>query len=264
MTLAQALKVTYYWVIKTRQETVARELRIGSEHTLVDWFNFCREVCGEILENDSKQIGGPGKVVEIDESKFGKRKYHKGRRKDGVWVFGGIERDSKECFLESVPDRTAATLIPIIKKHVRPGTTIISDCWKSYSQLQEEGYNHLTVNHSIEFVNKDTGAHTNTIESTWRAVKTSLPRHGTRKSMYDSYFVEYIFRKKYLNSANDQFLAFLECIKTVYNPQKSPRCPLKVLQPQQTQSPSRSTTSSAFRVDHSYAAINDSSDDDFM
>ena len=23
---------------------------------------------------------------------------HKGRRKDGVWVFGGIERDSKNCF----------------------------------------------------------------------------------------------------------------------------------------------------------------------
>ena len=75
------------------------ELRIGSEHTTVDWYNFAREVCVEILEKHSTKIGGPGKTVEIDESKFGKRKYHRGRRVDGVWVFGGIERESKRSFL---------------------------------------------------------------------------------------------------------------------------------------------------------------------
>ena len=171
------------------------------EETLVDWYNLCREVCSEIIEKDNDKVGGPGKIVEIDESKFGKRKYHKGRRKDGVWVFGGIERDSKNCFLASVEDRSADTLISIIKKHVLPGTNIISDCWKAYSRLEEEGYHHQTVNHSKEFVNKDTRAHTNTVESTWRAVKTSLPKHGTVKTLHNTYFVEYIFHKKYLNSA---------------------------------------------------------------
>ena len=89
-----------------------------------------------MLEKDSAKIGGPGKMVEIDESKFGMRKYHKGRRKDGIWVFGGIERDSKNYFLSSVEDRSAETLTPIIKEHVFPGTTIISDCWKAYSRLE--------------------------------------------------------------------------------------------------------------------------------
>ena len=35
-------------------------------------------------------IGGPGKVVEIGESKFGKKKSHKGHNMEGQWVFGGI------------------------------------------------------------------------------------------------------------------------------------------------------------------------------
>ena len=81
-------------------------------------------MCATILEVESQPIGGVGKIVEIDESKFGKRKYHRGRRVDGVWVFGGIERESR-CFMVSVEDRTAATLIPIIKQYILPGTVCL-------------------------------------------------------------------------------------------------------------------------------------------
>ena len=91
LSLETITKLTYYWVYKLPQEFVRRELGLG-EHTSVDWNNFCREVCCEIVQLDCEKIGGPGRVVEIDESKFGKRKYHRGRRVDGVWVFGGIER----------------------------------------------------------------------------------------------------------------------------------------------------------------------------
>jgi len=57
-------------------------------------------VCTVLIEDESEQIGGVGMRVEVDESKFGRRKYHTGRRVDGVWVFGGIERDSNfpNCF----------------------------------------------------------------------------------------------------------------------------------------------------------------------
>ena len=47
-----------------------------------------------------EKLGGEGRVVEIDESKFGRQKYHRGRRVDGQWVFGGVERESKRCFLQ--------------------------------------------------------------------------------------------------------------------------------------------------------------------
>ena len=63
-------------------------------------------------------------------------KYFRGKRVEGQWVFGGVERDSHKCFLEPVEDRTAETLIQLIKDWILPGTTIISDCWKSYNRIE--------------------------------------------------------------------------------------------------------------------------------
>jgi hypothetical protein len=57
------------------------------------------------------------------------------------------------------------TLIRIIKDWILPGTTIIFDCWDSYDSLDEDGYQHLKVNHSITFKDSETGAGTNSIET---------------------------------------------------------------------------------------------------
>lgn len=215
LNIATILKLTFLWCHKLPQKFVTSEFDLSSA-TSVDWYNMCREVCICVLEDDNKQIGGPGKVVEIDESKFGKRKFHKGRRVDGCWVFGGIERESKESFFSVVEKRDADTLIPIILKYVRPGTTIMSDCWKAYSSLDSLGYVHKTVNHSKEFVDSETGACTNTIESTWHALKLSLPRSGTQKRLYDSYFEEYVARRRYMVGGADRFIEFLKLVHRVY------------------------------------------------
>lgn len=60
-----------------------------SDHGICDWASFCREDHVEWCIKREGQIGGEGKVVEIDESKFGKRKYNVGRLIEGQWVFGG-------------------------------------------------------------------------------------------------------------------------------------------------------------------------------
>ena len=46
-----------------------------SSRTLTDWGSFCREVAIDEVMNNPQKIGGPGIVVEIDESKFGKIYY---------------------------------------------------------------------------------------------------------------------------------------------------------------------------------------------
>jgi transposase-like protein len=122
---------------------------------------FCRESMFLFLECCSVKIGGPKKTVEIDESKFGKRMYHRGHPVKGQWVFGGVERETGNTFLVPVKDRTTDTLMAVIRDWIEPGTTVISDCWGAYHGLGSQGYTYQTVNHSIEFVDPTTGAHTN-------------------------------------------------------------------------------------------------------
>ena len=50
-----------------------------SSRTVVDWLNFCREVCMVCIQGESSKIGGFGFMVETDESKFVKRKYQRGK-----------------------------------------------------------------------------------------------------------------------------------------------------------------------------------------
>lgn len=141
-----------------------------SASTVSDWLNFFREVCEVAIMNSSEKLGGEGKIVEIDESVFGKRKYNKGRMVKSRWVIGGIERGTGKCFLVPVSNRNSETIMNVIQMYINPGTTIITDEWKGYNKLCKENYTHLTVNHSINFVNAETGAHTNTIEGEWSKV----------------------------------------------------------------------------------------------
>ena len=56
-------------------------------------------------------IGGLGIELEIDESKFGRKKYNRGRYTEGHWVFGEIERITGNAFLVEVEKRDTTTLV---------------------------------------------------------------------------------------------------------------------------------------------------------
>ncbi|XP_035220039.1 uncharacterized protein LOC118193106 [Stegodyphus dumicola] len=179
--MGEILLISYYWVNRLPVDYWISDLEISSR-TAADWNSFCREVCVEFCENDMGMLGGMNVIVEIDESKFGKRKYQRGRRVEGKWVFGGIERGSNKCFFKVVRDRSKDCLLSFIKEYILPGTIIISDCWKSYECLEDEGFKHLAVNHKYYFKDPETGAHTNTIEGTWSAIKSAIPRHCDKEN----------------------------------------------------------------------------------
>lgn len=74
------------------------------EHAIVDHKNQFRQACGWYFTYNPILIGGPGKVVEVDETVLTKRKYHRGQlRAEQQWFFGGVERGSSDkCFLVPV------------------------------------------------------------------------------------------------------------------------------------------------------------------
>ena len=155
-------------------------------------------------------IGGPGTVVEVDEAKFGRRKYQRGRTVNGSWVCGGVQRNSDNCFLTPCTGnkRNAGVLSGIIRGHVLPGTTIITDKWKGYVNLSQDGYIHFDVNHSRNFVDPVTGAHTNSVEGMWTHAKHKTMRRGGRRSE-DSLaldLTEFMWRKQRgLLRGNDRY-----------------------------------------------------------
>ena len=160
------------------------------------------------------QIGGPGHTVEIDESAFNRRKANVGRVLQTQWVFGGIDVQTKEGFLVAVPQRDAATLLPILQRYVRPGTTVVSDMWAAYNTINNLGYQHLTVNHRIQFVNPATGATTNHVESMWcRAKQRNKRECGTHRALLDSYMIEFMWRLRF---GEDPLENLVACIREVY------------------------------------------------
>ncbi|XP_011302184.1 uncharacterized protein [Fopius arisanus] len=184
----------YLMLNPPRQEFLKFELAISS-NTVVDWSNYVREVLIDWCEEHSVLLGGSGKIVEIVETNVGHRKYNRGAVAEEKWFFGAFERDSKSHAVKVVEDRSPDTLLDIIKKWIRPGTTIISDHSKSCHEMSQENYDHLAVEHSINFANPANGSHKKSMGRTWRHMKETVQKYGARDQHFHGYFCEYLFKR---------------------------------------------------------------------
>jgi hypothetical protein len=120
-----ALLVLYLFATEDTFSQILQKTGL-SERTVSDWMKCCRQLVTEVvmLNEEGVTIGGEGKTVQIDESKFGKRKKTKngrGHRIEGAWVFGGVEVGggdwgNNKYFCVVVENRTAATLLPLIQR----------------------------------------------------------------------------------------------------------------------------------------------------
>lgn len=99
-------------------------------------------------------------------------------------------------FLVAVEKRDEATLTSILGQWVFPNTVILSGCWKAFDSLPDKTFLcHFTEDHSVNFGDPDTGAHTNTIEDVEGcAVDDTYIRF--RKAHFAGYLAEYQFKRR--------------------------------------------------------------------
>lgn len=210
LSLKQIILIAHMWSREFPQTVMIEETHV-SEKGVIDWCNFLRDLCVEWKANHLQPIGGFDEdlepvTIEIDESAFGKRKYHRGRQVRTRWVFGGVERGTGRCFAEVVENRSAATLLPLIEKWIAPGSRIVSDGWQAYNtipEIQSNIYTHDIIVHQENFIDpNDADIHTQTIESFWNKVKRKWKRqNGTSAALFSSYVDEFVWRS-YSNNMN--------------------------------------------------------------
>ena len=170
----------------------------------------------------------------MDESHFaGAPKYGKGRNLGedpwkhwNKWVFGLTLRGSLDCVLQSVDkSRSRAVLLPVINDNCADGTIFCSDGWKVYVKLSENvdlaDTMNFAVNHTKNYVDPITGAHTQTIEGLWRHCKQFLPSYGLKPRDLDSYLSAFMWFR-YVKQRNlDVLKHFFVCAAYSYVPRIS-------------------------------------------
>ena len=79
MKLWQIIGITYIWTRSVGKscglsvEDIQKDLEIGCNITVVNWNQFSRDIAVTYFLNNRVQLGGPGSIVEIDESLFVKK-----------------------------------------------------------------------------------------------------------------------------------------------------------------------------------------------
>lgn len=145
-------------------------------------------------EQDRAMAAAFNGPVEIDESYFGGlRKGKRGRGAAGkVAVFGVLKRGGR-VYAHMIADCKRDTLLPIIRRKVKPVGVVYSDTIASYDTLSVEGYEHVRINHSVAL--SDGTPHINGIENFWSQAKRHFRRYnGVPKALFQLFLQAFVWR----------------------------------------------------------------------
>lgn len=166
------------------------------------WF-MLHKIRGLYGQSDAISLGGE---VEMDEMYLGGRETnkHESKRTEGTQgrstktktpIFGMIEREGKVVAMK-VENTQGATLMPIVSQFVESGSTTYTDEASIYHKLEQNGYNHVFVNHSQREYVRAKDIHTNSIEGFWAHFKRVVfsTYHCVSKDYLQRYIDEQAYR----------------------------------------------------------------------
>ena len=214
------------------------------ERTISDWVTQWQELMADQVVHQEwpmgRQVGGPGVVVQVDESFINKGKpatspFHCARheRRTARWVWGAVGEDglgTGDVYITLLPEdvsspRGAPYLRSLLLALVAPGSIVVHDDWGAYRAIDWDKlpFQHepcCVVNHSKEIINIY-GFHTNRIEAVWGVLKQWLrkrfhgrlprDRDGVELAVY-----EFLWRKK---TADTSFEVWVELLRSLQGPE---------------------------------------------
>jgi transposase-like protein len=134
-------------------------------------------------------------IVECDETYVGgKMRGKRGRGSTNKTpVFGMLQRGGN-LIIMPVENAKRVTIEPLIYKHVKIGTKIMTDEWWAYTKLSRS-YKHEVVQHGVkEYVRGN--VHVNSLEGAWSLLKRSIRGiyHRPSKKHLAKYCAEFQFK----------------------------------------------------------------------
>ncbi len=148
LTNYQQLRLMEYFVAGTPARTAADLVGIHRNSSI----RFFHKLCSSIAHKQQNRAAQFCEEIEVDESYFGgHRKGKRGRGAAGkVIVFGLLKRGGK-VYTMSVADVKGKTLLPVIRRRVKPDSIVYTDGLTSYNALDVSEFTHFRINHSKEF-----------------------------------------------------------------------------------------------------------------
>lgn len=206
-------KILLRWSCKQQQHSILQSINVSKPT-----FRKIKEKLNEkmkVANENGRKLGGPGTIVQADETMMNfKCKSHRGRspenRTDALCI---VECNPKitRCWAEIIEDKRATTIIPILFNRVVPGSTVHTDEHKSYKALSRVGFVHSSVCHKFCFVDRETGIHTQHVESFNNALKFEIKiQKGVKTEKRGDFLTEFIWK---WNNKENLFDAVLNLIK---------------------------------------------------
>lgn len=181
----------------SRNGVAAKEVERQLGVTYKTAWRMCHEIRKYMASQDSDDpLGGFGETVEVDETLIGGSVSGMGSGYKGnkTCVVGMLERNG-ELITRVAKSRTKQAMQSLILTHIVPGTTLNTDEFGGYKDIDKSGYRHVKVNHSLGQYATAQGAGVNALEGFWAQLKRSI--NGTHIHVSGKHLWKYLGEFEY-------------------------------------------------------------------